>query len=65
MSPRGAVQLATRGAVAIIERLLDTKGSISRDDIEAYVAEGDVAAERAEWREAYVKRVLRMHKPQV
>ena len=54
-----------RDRVDTIERLLDKKGSISRDDIEAYQAEGDVAAERAAWREAYVKKVLRMHKPQM
>ena len=46
-----------------VERLLDSKTSISRDDIEAYRAEPDVAGERAAWREAYLNRVLRMHTP--
>ena len=48
-----------------VERLLDRDGSVTRDDIEGYVAEGEVAAERFAWREGYVKRVLRMHKPQI
>ncbi len=53
-----------RERVDTIERLLDRKGSISRDDIEAYQPDGDVAAERMAWREAYLKRILRMHAPQ-
>src|SRR5215213_6613188 len=44
-----------------VERLLDSKTSISRDDIEGYRADEKVAAERAAWREAYLNRVLRMH----
>ena len=44
-----------------VERLLDSKTLISRDDIEAYRADPDVAQERAAWREAYLNRVLRMH----
>lgn len=44
-----------------VERLLDEKGSILRDDIEAYRADEKVAAERAAWREAYLHRVLRTH----
>ena len=46
-----------------VERLLDAKGSISRQDIEDYRADSSVEAERTEWREAYTKRVLRMHAP--
>jgi len=46
-----------------VERLLDAKGSVTRDDIEAYRPTADVEAERFAWRDAYVKRVLRMHRP--
>lgn len=44
-----------------IERLLDEKGTISRDDIEAYRPNEDVEAARNERREGYLKRVFRMH----
>ncbi len=44
-----------------IERLLDEKGTISRDDIENYRPNEDVEAARNERREAYLKRVFRMH----
>lgn len=44
-----------------VERLLDDKGTISRDDIEAYRPNEDVEAARNERREAYLKRVFRMH----
>ncbi|WP_157219095.1 hypothetical protein [Flavisphingomonas formosensis] len=46
-----------------IERLLDTKGAISRADIEAYRADAAVEAERLAWRNAYFQRVMRMHAP--
>ncbi len=44
-----------------IERLLDEKGTISRDDIEAYRPNEDVENARNERREGYLKRVFRMH----
>lgn len=44
-----------------VERLLDEKGTISREDIEAYRADADVEAERNNWRDAYFRRVMRMH----
>ena len=44
-----------------VERLLDTQGSITRADIEAYHPDAATEAERATWREAYLKRVFRMH----
>ncbi len=47
-----------------VERLLDQKTSITRDDIESYRPDGDVEAERVAWRDAYIKRVLRMHVPE-
>ncbi|WP_205590102.1 hypothetical protein [Sphingomonas paeninsulae] len=52
-----------RDRLDTVERLLDTKGSVSRDDIEAYRPDAAAEAERAAVRDAYVKRVLRMHSP--
>src|SRR4051812_27019880 len=46
-----------------IERMLDEKGSISRDDIKGYIPDGDVEAERTAERAAFVQRVLRIHTP--
>lgn len=46
-----------------IERMLDAKGTISRDDINAYIPDGDVEAERTFERTAFVQRVLRIHTP--
>lgn len=47
-----------------IERLLDDRGNITRDDIERYRPNDDVEAERSSWREAYLERVLRLHLPE-
>ena len=47
-----------------VERLLETKGSISRKDIEAYRAPEAVETERMTRRDGYLKRVFRMHPPQ-
>ncbi len=44
-----------------VERLLDEKGTISRDDIEAYRPDEKVEGERNTRREGYLKRVFRMH----
>jgi hypothetical protein len=44
-----------------VERLLDEKGSVTRAAIEAYRPDPAVEQERAAWREAYLKRVFRMH----
>ncbi len=46
-----------------VERLLDTKGTISREDIESYRAPDDVELERTARRDAFLKRVFRMHPP--
>lgn len=51
-----------RDRLDTVERLLDEKGSLSRIDIDRYKPSEGAEAERASWREAYVKRVLRMHK---
>ncbi|MBL8642520.1 MAG: hypothetical protein JNK21_01195 [Rhodospirillaceae bacterium] len=47
-----------------IERLLDSKGTVSRADIEAYRAPPPVEAERSARRDGYLRRVFRMHPPQ-
>jgi hypothetical protein len=44
-----------------VEQLLDRNGSVTRDDIENYRPDDSVEAERAQWREAYLERVLRLH----
>jgi hypothetical protein len=46
-----------------IERMLDEKGSISRADLNAYIPDGDVEAERNAERAALINRVLRIHTP--
>jgi hypothetical protein len=47
-----------------VERLLAAKGTVSREDIENYRAPDAVEAERMARRDAYLKRVFRMHPPQ-
>ena len=42
-----------------VERLLDEKGSISRDDIEAYAPDRDAAFERGLKTREYIARVMR------
>ena len=44
-----------------VERLLDTQGSVTRASLEAYRPDAAVEAERAAWRDAFLKRVFRMH----
>ena len=44
-----------------VERLLDAKGTISRADVEAYRPNETIEAERMARRDAYLKRVFRMH----
>lgn len=44
-----------------VERLLDTQGTISRQDIEAYRPDADGEAERLKARQALAQRVFRMH----
>lgn len=46
-----------------VERLLDEKGSLTRADIEAYQADPAVEAERSEWNNSFIKRVMRFHDP--
>lgn len=44
-----------------VERLLAAKGTISRQDIEEYLPDADAESERAQWRSAFLQRVLRLH----
>lgn len=43
-----------------IERLLETRGLLKRDDVERYLPSPKVAAERAAWRETMLSEVLRI-----
>lgn len=61
-----SILLAVAGEVSVlkerldtVERLLDTKGTISRADIEAYQPTGDAAYERALATKEYVARIMR------
>jgi len=54
----------TRERIDTIERLLDAKGAISRDDIEAFEPDAEAGRARFAWREAFIRRVLRMHAPE-
>ncbi len=60
------LELATELAVLrerqdTVERLLDEKSSISREDIESYRPSEDIEAERVQWRQGFLERVLRLH----
>jgi hypothetical protein len=44
-----------------VERLLERDGKVTRATIESYAPDPAVESERAAWRDAYVKRVFRMH----
>lgn len=50
-----------RDRLDTVERLLDQTGSCTREAIESYEVTPEVEAQRNAWREAYLKRVLRMH----
>lgn len=52
-----------RDRVDTIERLLETKPSVTRSDLENYCAPPEVEAERTAWRKGFIERVLRMHAP--
>ena len=44
-----------------IEHLLDTKGTISRQDIESFVPSAETESERMRARQAIIERVFRIH----
>ncbi len=54
---------ALRDRLDTVERLLETRGSITRADIEGYRADDAVEGERTAWRKGFIERVLRMHAP--
>lgn len=43
-----------------VERLLESKASISQDDIENYRPDAEVEAERSAWNQAFIRRVMRL-----
>ena len=62
-----AIVMALAGEVSVlrerldtVERLLEAKGLLSRQDIEAYRAEDTAATEREQWRAEYIERILRV-----
>jgi len=60
------IELTTEVAVLrerldTVERLLDAGIPVTREAIEAYQPQPTVDAERNAWRDAYLKRVFRMH----
>ena len=50
-----------RDRLDTVERVLETKGTLTRDDIEHYQAPGVVEQDRTVEREAFARRVFRMH----
>ena len=49
-----------RQRVDTLERLLEAKGLLSRDEIDAFRPDADQAAERGLWMQEYLARVLRI-----
>ena len=47
-----------------LERMLDEKGTVSREDLRRYIPDADVEAERNAERAAFIDRVLRIHTPE-
>lgn len=54
---------ALRERVDTIERLLDEKGTVSRDEVENYRPAPATEAERSAWSQAFIARVMRFHDP--
>ncbi len=46
-----------------LERMLDEKGAIDREEVRNFIPDGDIEAERTAERSAFVSRVLRIHTP--
>ncbi|MBX3594361.1 hypothetical protein [Sphingomonas sp.] len=46
-----------------VERLLAEKGTVTREEIEAYRPSAQVEAARADWNNAFIRRVMRLHDP--
>ncbi len=56
--------LVLRDRQDTVERILDEKGTLNREDLRAYIPDPEVEAERTKERDAFVKRVLRIHTPE-
>lgn len=61
------ITMAVAGEVAVlrermdsIERLLEAKGVLSREAIDAYVPDDTAAAQRQQWHAEYIARILRI-----
>lgn len=61
------IVMAVAGEVAVmrerldtVERLLEEKGSLTRDDIERWTPDADAARERQLWHQEYIARILRI-----
>lgn len=50
----------TRQRLDALERLLDAKGLLSREELENYVPSRSAEAERGEWNQQYIARILRL-----
>jgi hypothetical protein len=50
----------TRARVDTLERLLEAKGVVLRDEIEGFTPSAEEHAERAAWSQEYLNRVLRI-----
>lgn len=66
-----AIIMALAGEVSVlrerldtIERLIEVKGLLSRQEIEAYTADEASATEREQWRAEYLERILRVIHPE-
>ncbi|MCC5866585.1 MAG: hypothetical protein JJU31_15795 [Wenzhouxiangella sp.] len=56
-----AMELAvTRQRLDVLERLLDQRGVLARQDIEQFTPEADAEQERQQWNRDYIARVLRI-----
>lgn len=62
-----AIIMALTGEVSVlrerldtIERLVEAKGLLSRQEIETYQADDTAVAERDQWRTEFIERVLRV-----
>lgn len=62
-----AIIMALTGEVSVLrerldtlERLIEAKGLLSRQELEAYRPDDAAAAEREQWRAEYIERVLRV-----
>lgn len=48
-----------------VERLLETKGTVTRTDIETYEPPKPIAEERGAWTQEYLARILRIYQQEI